>query len=168
MKTSTTHLIRPLVEADIGPVVRLWHDTWHENLPGLKHPHALPQWEERFRTQVLPGCRVWVVEVGRAPAGFMALDVARGRLDQLFIATRFQRRGLGSLLLQKARALCPGGLSLHTLVENNKARRFYEKQGFRRIAAGVNPIHGQPNLEYHWATADHPQTATGHASTDAP
>jgi ribosomal protein S18 acetylase RimI-like enzyme len=131
----------------------MWYHTWHENLPRLKHPHAVSQWETRFRDEILPRCRVWVIETDGLLAGFMALDIPRSHIDQLFIAMRFQRRGLGSLLLTLARRLCPTRLTLHTLVENSKAQRFYEKHGFRPMARGVNPINGQLNIEYAWTPA---------------
>ena len=58
--------------------------------------------------------------------------------------------GIGSALLAKAKDLSPTGLRLETLQQNMGARGFYERRGFRPGTMSVNPINGQPNVEYIW------------------
>lgn len=142
--------LRPLRDGDVETVVALWRDTWHENMPGLRHPHAPGEWEQRFRDDVMKRCVVWVAQAEGQILGFVAVRLEDGYLDQLFVVQQFQRRGVGTLLLGKARELCPRGLSLHTLHRNTKARQFYEKHGFRPGRKGINVLNGQPNIEYRW------------------
>lgn len=86
--------------------------------------------------------------------GFLVLRESTGSLDQLFITPALQHQGIGTLLLNKAKALSPGGISLETLQSHSKARRFYEKHGFQPGRVGINPHNGQPTIEYRWT----PQT----------
>ena len=66
------------------------------------------------------------------------------------------RPGAGLALLGKARELSPGGLELHTHQQNAKARRFYEKHGFRAVRFGVSPPpESAPDAEYHWRSDPH-------------
>jgi len=58
-------------------------------------------------------------------------------LNQLNIHTDFQRRGIGSRLLDLARNLSSGKLQLYTFEINLGAQAFYEKHGFKLRAAGA-------------------------------
>jgi ribosomal protein S18 acetylase RimI-like enzyme len=58
-------------------------------------------------------------------------------------------RGVGTELLNHAKSLYPRGLMLTTLQQNEQARHFYENHGFVAVAVGVNPVNGQPNIEYY-------------------
>jgi ribosomal protein S18 acetylase RimI-like enzyme len=50
--------------------------------------------------------------------------------DQLYLDPGFYRRGIGSRLLDKAKALSPSGLHLFAFQRNSRARAFYEAHGF--------------------------------------
>ena len=58
---------------------------------------------------------------------------------------------MGTALIERARALAPDRLSLHTHQKNDKARAFYEKHGFRAVRFGVSPApESEPDVEYEW------------------
>ena len=71
-------------------------------------------------------------------------------LNQLFVDSDYQNQGIGKALLEKAKSICPQGLSLTTLQSNTKACLFYEKHGFKAGNLSRNTINGQPNKEYRW------------------
>ncbi|MBW4671982.1 MAG: GNAT family N-acetyltransferase [Cyanomargarita calcarea GSE-NOS-MK-12-04C] len=71
-------------------------------------------------------------------------------LNQIFVDPMYQKRGVSLALLNKAKEICPQGLSLHTLQQNRIACVFYEKQGFQARKLSINEINGQPNTEYYW------------------
>ncbi|MGI0491414.1 GNAT family N-acetyltransferase [Alkalinema pantanalense CENA528] len=82
--------------------------------------------------------------------GFVAVVLETQFVDQLFVDSRYHDRGIGSALLNQAKQLCPQGLTLDTLQINLKARKFYERHGFKPGQFSVNAFNGQPNVKYHW------------------
>ncbi|MDQ2903405.1 MAG: GNAT family N-acetyltransferase [Ktedonobacteraceae bacterium] len=145
----TVHL-RPYHPDDCEAVVRLWYEAWHHNFPDLSHPWTYAQWRERFQDKVTARASVWVAESAGQVIGFLVLRESDSSLDQIFVAPALQHQGVGTLLLNKAKALSPAGLSLDTLLRNTRARRFYEKHGFQPGWVGMNPNSGLPNIEYRW------------------
>lgn len=71
-------------------------------------------------------------------------------IAQIFVDVDRQRAGIGTALLKQAQRMYPEGLSLTTLQRNESARQFYQKHEFAPGATGINPINGQPTIEYHW------------------
>jgi ribosomal protein S18 acetylase RimI-like enzyme len=105
-----------------------------------------------FRGTVARENEVWVA-VERGIVGFLA--IADDRLGWLYVDPAAQGRGIGSALLEKARALSPGGLTLHTHQRNAPARAFYERRGFRAIRFGVSPPpESEPDVLYRWDGPD--------------
>ena len=81
---------------------------------------------------------------------FLALKPATGCLDQLFVLPEARGRGIGRLLLDFAKARLPGGLWLSTAEDNHRARRFYERNGFRRSEEQTHPSLGHRTIIYRW------------------
>ena len=103
-----------------------------------------------FQEAIVKECDVWVLVKEGAILGFLAMKGAS--IDRLYVKLTSQRRGVGAELLRFARALYPGGLSLHTHQQNFRARRFYEQQGFLPIRFGLSPApESVPDVEYRWA-----------------
>lgn len=149
----TVHL-RLYSPEDCEAVVQLWYESWHHNFPGFSHPWTYAQWKEHFQEKVTAHASIWIAESAGQLVGFLVLRENDGYLDQIFVTPALQHQGVGTLLLNKAKALSPIGLSLDTLQSNTRACRFYEKHGFQPGQVGINPNSGQPNIEYHWS----PQT----------
>jgi putative acetyltransferase len=74
--------------------------------------------------------------------GFVSFDPATAYLDQLAVAPEAKGSGAARLLLNEARRLSPGGLTLDVNQDNARALRFYEREGFEKIAEGTNPHSG--------------------------
>jgi SAM-dependent methyltransferase/GNAT superfamily N-acetyltransferase len=73
-------------------------------------------------------------------------------LDQLYVAPGWWARGIGSRLLDLAKAHSPEGLALWTFQVNERARRFYERHGFVVAATtdGAGNEERQPDVRYAW------------------
>lgn len=73
-------------------------------------------------------------------------------LDQLYLLPGHFRRGLGSLLLDKARERSPARLCLFTFQRNQAARAFYERHSFRIVDVndGERNEEGEPDVLYEW------------------
>ena len=142
--------IRRYEPRDLTATVDLWRRTWHTTFPTLSHPWSDEAWTERFQDDLLTETTVWVAETDVQIVGFMALDVPNGHLRQMWVDPNCHGQGIGSALLDLAKAQCPNGLTLHTLQQNQHARAFYERRGFVAGETGVNEVNGQPNILYAW------------------
>jgi ribosomal protein S18 acetylase RimI-like enzyme len=81
-----------------------------------------------------------------AMVGFIALRDQH--VDQLYIDPSHQRCGIGSSLLGQALKGAPGRITLHVFEDNQNARAFYEKHGFRERDRWLNTEEGTIDLLY--------------------
>ena len=72
------------------------------------------------------------------------------KLTGIVVAPEHWGSGVAKVLLDAARQLSPSGLDLDVNTDNARAIRFYEKCGFSRSGAGVNPISGKPVHRMSW------------------
>ena len=63
-------------------------------------------------------------------AAMLALHLPNRYLDQLFVAPEYQGRNLGRRLLAFTRQQLPDEIELRCVRENEKAWRWYEREGF--------------------------------------
>jgi|SRR5215203_1303229 len=146
-----TVTIRELRADDVEAVIALWHETKLDAYPYLPLEQSRTIEEDRrfFREVILPGSVLWVGFDRTALAGFLALQDSY--IDRLYIHPAHQRRGVGSALMEQAKALSPAGLELHTHQKNTQARAFYERHGFTIAKLGISPPpESEPDIEYHW------------------
>jgi GNAT superfamily N-acetyltransferase len=121
------------------------------SIPAIPAPvHSDEEVHEFFATVVLPQRETWVID--EDDGAIVALLVLEpGWIDQLYVDPRRTGRGLGSRLVDVAKAVYPEGLDLWTFAANTGARRFYERHGFAAIESteGDNE-EGAPDVRYHW------------------
>jgi GNAT superfamily N-acetyltransferase len=99
---------------------------------------------------VLMGTRhVWVVDCDGRIVAVMALS--DGWVDQLYVDAGWTGCGIGSALIDQAKAVSTGCLDLWTFASNTGAQRFYERHGFVEVARtdGDNE-EGEPDIRYRW------------------
>jgi GNAT superfamily N-acetyltransferase len=103
-----------------------------------------------MRDAVLPRMEVWVAESADEIVGYLALQGEM--VEQLYIAPQWQRTGVGSLMMEKAKQLRPQALSLYCFAINAPARAFYEKRGFVPVefSDGQRNEEGLPDVLYRW------------------
>lgn len=104
--------------------------------------------------RVLPERDAWLAFEDGRPAGVMLLE--GDDLNWLFIHPEAQGRGIGTALLELAKAERPGGLALWVFEMNVAAQRFYEQHGFVEVRRtdGDNE-EGAPDIRYTWGK--HPE-----------
>ncbi|MDY6897254.1 MAG: GNAT family N-acetyltransferase [Cyanobacteriota bacterium] len=142
--------IRAYNTSDIEAVVKLWWKTWHQTFSEIRHPQPYSAWKARFQDDLAIRGSIWVAEVESYIVGFMVVMEEEKEVNQLFVDPDYQNQGIGKALLEKAKSICPQGLTLTTLQSNTKACLFYEKHDFKPIKLSKNKINGQPNIEYRW------------------
>jgi GNAT superfamily N-acetyltransferase len=144
--------IRPMQPDELDEIARLWCRSKQEAyLPWLaiEATYSFEDNLDYFRDTVCANHRVWLAERDGTVVGLMAQ--AGDFIDQLFVDPDHQRAGVGTALLAWARGESPDGLALHTFRRNSRARRFYEKHGFRAVAFGVSPApESEPDVRYEW------------------
>jgi ribosomal protein S18 acetylase RimI-like enzyme len=136
--------------SDAAAVALLHMAARREAMPWLPELHSDADTHTWIRDTLLPNAEVWVALAGTAPVGYMAL--VGGMLDHLYVAPGRQGRGIGSLLLDKAKALRPTELQLYAFQRNQRARAFYEARGFVAVAFtdGADNEENEPDVLYQW------------------
>jgi ribosomal protein S18 acetylase RimI-like enzyme len=134
--------VRAAAESEIDHLARVWFDSWHES-----HAAIVPPALTRLRTQesfrdrlraALPEIRV--VGPLRIPVGFCI--VKGSEVYQLFVTAEARGSGAAAALMADAEARLAGrGIRtawLACAIGNERAARFYEKSGWRRVGTIVN------------------------------
>jgi ribosomal protein S18 acetylase RimI-like enzyme len=144
--------IRRLRDDEVGEVVRLWRRSRDASQPWLeaRMGHTSEDDLRFFEGTIARENDVWVAVEGDV-LGFLA--IADDRLGWLYVDPPAQGRGIGSALLDKAKALSPSGLTLYTHQRNERARAFYERRGFRVVSFGVRPPpESEPDVLYRFGS----------------
>jgi GNAT superfamily N-acetyltransferase len=143
--------VRTYADRDFDEVVARWHQTnlvsyWYVE---LHQKHTLAEARAFFRDHVYPSCRIFIAERETRLAGLLALEAPWIR--QFAVFPEYQRSGVGTALLSKARDASSSELRLFTFRRNKSARAFYEKHGFTAVAFGISPApESEPDVEYRW------------------
>jgi ribosomal protein S18 acetylase RimI-like enzyme len=136
--------VRPAEERDLDPLAQLWFEGWHEAHapivpPELTRRRTLENFRDRLRAG-LPDVRV--VGPPRTPVGFSMLKGAE--VYQLFVSPEARGSGIADMLMADAEArLSASGVEtawLSCAIGNERAARFYEKCGWRRVGTMVNQV----------------------------
>lgn len=120
-----------------------------EAVPYLPVLHSESE-DRQFFAGLIERARVWVAEEG---GQIVALLVLNGDfVDHLYVDPSHQGLGIGSQLLDLAKAESAGRLRLYTFQPNHRARSFYEKRGFVAIEFGDGSLNeeGVPDVLYEW------------------
>jgi len=84
---------------------------------------------EDYRRSVVDE-EVWVAEVGEQVVGFASIYHPAAFIQNLFVDPGWQHHGVGTLLLERARAHLSHPARLRCLAANRGARAFYERNGW--------------------------------------
>jgi GNAT superfamily N-acetyltransferase len=144
--------IRRATTTDAGPIADVYLDSFHATY-AFPLAHTDDQVRAWIRDAVVADPEMWVAtEAGRV-VGMMV--VAPDDLDQLYVAPDRLGTGIGRRLLDTAKERSPSGLTLYTFVVNERARRFYERNGFVAVWFGDGSANeeGQPDVRYAWRPA---------------
>lgn len=130
----TTPLLRAATPADLPGIVRVWSAGWAE-AHGGRVPRALElartpeSWEPPARER-LSG--TWVADVDGEVAGLVVVD--GDEVDQLYVDAAHRGSGVAAALLSAGERLVREAghdrAWLAVLSSNDRARRFYARQGW--------------------------------------
>jgi GNAT superfamily N-acetyltransferase len=136
--------VRAADPAELDQLTQIWYDGWHDG-----HARLVPAELTALRTfdsfrrrlaAALPDVRV--AGAPGAPVGFHVIK--EDELYQLFVCAEARGSGVASALIADAEArLRASGVTtawLACAIGNNRAARFYEKCGWRRVGTIVNEV----------------------------
>ena len=146
---TTSFTLRPYRAADEDAAIALWQRTWQEAYPSIDFAARIDWWRARWRNELVPNAAIIVAEQAGALAGFVTID-ASGYLDQLVVDSAHWGSQLATALVDAAKQRSPNGITLLVNMDNNRAIRFYLRNGFRHAGDDVNPTSGRPVLKMAW------------------
>jgi putative acetyltransferase len=142
--------LRRYAAADEDAAIELWRRTWQATYPGIDFAARLDWWRARWRSELVPSAEIMLAIAGDELAGFVTVDPRTGYLDQIVVAPERWGADTAAMLLVEAKRISPAGLDLDVNTDNDRAIRFYTKQGFVVSGAGTNPISGKPVHRMSW------------------
>ncbi|MFI4973978.1 MAG: GNAT family N-acetyltransferase [Caulobacterales bacterium] len=142
-------ILRRATLDDMPELARLYRRTVQTNLPFLPELHTPEEDAWWFSERLFATAEVWVAEGDDGPEGYIAFRP--DFIEHLFVRPEAQDRGVGVMLLEKARVQT-SELSLWTFQANEKARRFYERHGFYVVVEtdGADNEEKTPDVLYRW------------------
>jgi GNAT superfamily N-acetyltransferase len=146
----TLPAIRPARMDEYDEVARVWMESWAT--VGIEPASAalLEKLRARLRAEVEKGWSLNVADDGGKLAAMLALHLPDNYLDQLFVAPEYQGKGVGRMLLAFTHTLLPDEIWLRCVRENEKAWRWYEREGFVLEKETVEPTSGFTMKYYRW------------------
>jgi GNAT superfamily N-acetyltransferase len=134
--------IRPARTDEYDEVARVWMNSWAST--GLEDASnfLLAKLRARVPLEIEKGWSLFVADDGGALAAMLALHLPNRYLDQLFVAPEYQGQNLGRRLLAFTRRHLPDEIWLRCVRENEKAWRWYEREGFVLEKEQASPSRG--------------------------
>lgn len=145
----TDPVLRRAEPSDATGIGDVWLASWRATFdfpPG----HSDAEVRRWLADDLIPATEAWVAVDGGTVVAMMALSDTM--VEQLYVAPGWIGRGVGRRLLDLAKSRRPAGLDLYCFQVNDRARRFYEANGFAAVAFGDgsgNEEH-QPDIRYRW------------------
>src|SRR5580704_17150539 len=142
--------IRPARPDEYDEIARVWMNSFCST--GLEAPSnfLLAKLRARVPLEVEKGWSLFVADDDGVLAAMLALHLPRRYLDQLFVAPEYQGRSLGRTLLAFTREHLPDEIRLRCIRENEKAWRWYEREGFVFETEKTDPTNGFVLKYYRW------------------
>jgi ribosomal protein S18 acetylase RimI-like enzyme len=150
MPAPTIRAARP---DEYDEVARVWMESWVST--GLEDgsKYLLANLRARVPREIGNGWSLYVADDNGRIAAMLALHLPHRYLDQLFVAPEYQGKGLGRQLLAFTREKLPDEIWLRCVRENDRAWRWYEREGFAFEKQEVEPKTGFAMKYYRWKRA---------------
>jgi ribosomal protein S18 acetylase RimI-like enzyme len=142
--------IRAARTDEYDEVARVWMNSWVSTGLEQASNFLLAKLRARIPLEVENGWSLFVADDGGRLAAMLALHLPKLYLDQLFVAPECQGQSLGRQLLAFTRQQLPDEISLRCVRENEKAWRWYEREGFVFEKEQVEPMTGFVMKYYRW------------------
>jgi len=143
-------IIRSARPEEYHEVARLWMNSWVSTGLEQASNFLLANLRARVRHEIEKGWSLFVADDRGVLAAMLALNLPENYLDQLFVAPGYQGKSLGRRLLAFTRQQLPDEIWLRCVRENEKAWRWYEREGFVFEKQEIAPATGFMMKFYRW------------------
>jgi len=150
----TMPIIRPAQAGEYDEVARVWMESWVSTGLAEASPFLLAHLRARIPKEIEDGWSLFVADDDGRLAAMLALHLQKLYLDQLFVAPSYQGRSLGRRLLAFTRTHLPDQIFLRCVRENEKAWRWYEREGFVFEREAVEPMTGFVMKHYRYKNVE--------------
>jgi GNAT superfamily N-acetyltransferase len=136
--------------ADAAAIAEVYLASFRAALPTVRRAHSDDEIRGWIGAHLLVETETWVAHDDEVVVGMLSLRP--GWIDQLYVAPDRLGEGIGRRLLDLAKAHAATPLELWTFQVNEKARRFYERNGFISVEMtdGTGNEEREPDVRYRW------------------
>jgi len=131
-------------------IARVWMNSWTSTGLEGASDFLLAKLRARISLGVENGWSLFVADDDGHLAAMLAFHLPHRHLDQLFVAPEYQGRNLGRRLLAFTRQYLSDEIQLRCVRENEKAWRWYEREGFVFEREELEPTIGFYMKYYRW------------------
>ena len=149
----TLPTIRPGRPGEYDEIARIWMESWTSTGLTPRSDSLLSDLRARLRREIDNGWSLFVADDRGTIAAMLALHLPTSLLDQLMVVPAYQGMSLGRQLLAFTRRQMPDEIWLKCVRENDKAWRWYEREGFVFEKEEPNPATGFMMKHYRWKGA---------------
>ncbi len=142
--------LRRASDADAEAVADVFISSRRAALPTVPNIHPDEDVRVYVRDILIAKTECWLAQDGDRVVAMMGLSP--GWVDQLFVAPDRVGEGIGRQLLDLAKERSGGELQLWTFQVNDRARRFYERNGctIDELTDGANNEEREPDVRFVW------------------
>jgi chorismate mutase/GNAT superfamily N-acetyltransferase len=146
-------VLRSATADDAGQLTELYLATRRAAEPAMPPQLHTAESVLAFMTGAVADKEVWVADVDQT-VGFLTLDDAF--LEALYVGPDHQGQGIGTALLDLAKARRPDGFALWVFASNAPARGFYHRHGLVELehTDGSGNEERSPDVRMAWPGAD--------------
>jgi GNAT superfamily N-acetyltransferase len=144
--------IRPATVEDATRIADVWLSSWRATFD-FEPAHPDEDVRRWVREELLVEAEDWVAtDPSNGDSVIALLGLSDTMVEQLYVRPDRIGRGVGRALLELAKRRRPDGLDLYCFAANDRARRFYERNGFEAVAFGDGSGNEerQPDVLYRW------------------
>lgn len=146
--------LHPFHMAHLPELTDLWVAAWQATMPQIDFEARRDWFVDHIAMLRERGAQLIVAfdDTSSTMQGFVSIEPATGWLDQIAIAPASIGNGAAKALLDAAKAASPERVALDVNLDNPRAIRFYEREGFILGAVSTNP-RGLEIVAMHWRPA---------------
>jgi len=144
-------IIRPARADEYDEIGRVWMESWVSTGLAEASNFLLANLRARIRREIEDGWSLFVADDHGTIAAMLALHLPKLYLDMLFVAPSYQGQSVGRKLLAFTRTQMPDEMYLRCVRENEKAWRWYEREGFVFEGEEISPVTGFTMKCYRWS-----------------
>jgi putative acetyltransferase len=138
--------------AETQELLALWVASWRATYADIAFEPRCAWLLDRLARLEAQGAQTLCLwdEADKSLLGFVTIDPESGWLDQLCVHPERFGGGVGAALLAAARERSPNLIRLDVNADNDRAVRFYRREGFKRLGPGQASQSGRETVILEW------------------